>query len=347
MNVWFHGGGGHFPTPAGIAERRAAVIEAMPLVQELGDPALVFSAAFGGFQCATWLAELDEIDRNLAQMVALAREVERPDFRWIATYTQADRALLAGDDIRSELLVEEAYAIGRETEQPGAFTLFAAGMEGVRWHQGRQAEIGDLLAEAAAKDPNLSILGVGSPAQGAPFAMSDAASDAASDDDDLARRIRLLPRDQTWLISMTVLAEMAARRGRRAACAAAYEELLPFDGLFAGSTGVLRGAVAHYLGLLAAAVGSYDAGARHFADAAALHERMQAPFHAARTELEWGRMLLEDRASTSTDLAAQHVERARQIAAVHHCSQVERRAARLIETGAAIGPFQPDPPSVA
>jgi hypothetical protein len=201
-------------------------------------------------------------------------------------------------------------------------------MEGVRWHQGRQAEMADLLAEAAAKDPNLSMLGVGSPAERAPFVMPD----AASDDDDLARMIRELPRDQTWLISMTVLSEMAARRGRKAACAAAYDELLPFDGLFAGSTSVLRGAVAHYLGLLATAVGSYDVGARHFADAAGLHDRMQAPFHAARTELEWGRLSFDDPASASTDVAVQHVERARQIAVEHHCNQVERRADRLLET---------------
>ena len=68
------------------------------------------------------------------------------------------------------------------------------------------------------------------------------------------------------------------------------------------------------------------------ADAAALHERMQAPFHAARTELEWGRLSFDDPASASTDVAVQHVERARQIAAEHHCNQVERRADRLLET---------------
>ena len=149
---------------------------------------------------------------------------------------------------------------------------------------------------------------------------------------DLARMIRDLPRDQTWLISLTVLAEMAARRRRRAACAAAYEELLPSDGLFAGSTGVLRGAVAHYLGLLATAAGSYEAAERHFRDAASMHERMQAPFHAARTELEWGQMLLEDPSSASNEGAQQHLERARQTAALHHCAQVERRADRLLET---------------
>jgi hypothetical protein len=295
----------------------------------------VFGAAFGGLQSATWLAELDEIDRNLAHLVALAREVERPDFRWIATYCQADRALLAGDDARSEILVEEAYAIGRETEQPGAFTLFAAGMEGVRWHQGRSAEMRDLLTEAAAKDPNLSILGVARPGDSGPFVMPD----AAGADDDLARMIRDLRRDQTWLISLTVLAEMAARRGMRAACAAAYEELLPSDGLFAGSTGVLRGAVAHYLGVLATAVGAYETAARHFREAVLMHERMQAPFHLARTELEWGQMLLlENSASAANngerdrlEHARERLEHAREIATRHHCRQVERRADRLLE----------------
>src|SRR5205823_1086779 len=154
-------------------------------------------------------------------------------------------------------------------------------------------------------DPNLSILGVGSPGESGTFVMPD----AASDDDELARMVRRLPRDQVWLISMTVLAEMAARRGMRAAAAAAYEELLPFDGLFAGSTAVLRGAVAHYLGMLAAACGTHEAAEHHFGDAASMHARMQAPFHTARTELEWGRMLLERGATPSADAAAQHLER--------------------------------------
>jgi hypothetical protein len=46
----------------------------------------------------------------------------------------------------------------------------------------------------------------------------------------------------------------------------------------------------------------------------------------------WGQMLLEDPLSTSSESSQRHLERARQIAALHHCSQVERRADRLLET---------------
>ena len=76
--------------------------------------------------------------------------------------------------------------------------------------------------------------------------------DVVADYVDLASTIRVSP-----AINPADLDERA--RGDRRSPAAArgmrgrpYEELLPFDGLFAGSTGVLRGAVAHYLGILVA-----------------------------------------------------------------------------------------------
>jgi len=324
VKVLMHGGGGRFPTPKGLAGRKSAAKEALALVQGLGDPVLIFGAAFGCLQSAMWLAELDEVDRNLALMTDLAEEVGRPDFRWIATYCQADRVLLAGDDVRAEALVEDAYRIGRETDQPGTLTMYAAGMEGVRWHQGRRSEMQHLLAEAAARDPNLSILNV------VVGDMHSGGREVHPEEEELAEQVRNLPKDQTWLISMTVLADMALRRRDGEAAQLAYDELSPYDGTLAASTGVCRGGVSHFLGVLAIALGSWSVAERHLADARSLHERLEAPFHTARTELQWGEMLSERDGSSSPE-ARRHLERALDIAARHHCAQVERRARRGLD----------------
>ena len=55
--------------------------------------------------------------------------------------------------------------VARERERSGAYTTRTMG----------QSLLGDLLAEASAKDPNLSILSVGSPGESGPFVMPDAA----------------------------------------------------------------------------------------------------------------------------------------------------------------------------
>jgi hypothetical protein len=50
--------------------------------------------------------------------------------------------------------------------------------------------------------------------------------------------------------------------------------------------------VSFHLGLLAGFLGRFDDAERHFAAAAAEHQRIGAPTYLARTRLEWARMLL-------------------------------------------------------
>jgi tetratricopeptide (TPR) repeat protein len=301
----------------------AALDEATAMAEQLGDPALLFSALFIGIQSGISLGDLAEADRRLARVVSLAEEVGQPDLRWIATYLRADRVLLAGDAAEAEPLVEAAYAIGRETGQRGAGTIYAAGMQSVRWHQGRQAEVAGLLAEAAAVDPDLGVLQVG---VGVPGSESSFAGDGAAD---LAAAVARAPEDASWDLSMTIFAELAGRRRDAAVAAPLYERLMPLNGTFAYATAICRGPISHYLGILAAVLERYDAAESHFAEAIEMNERLQAPFHLARTQLEWARVLLE-RAKPGAR-ARDLLESARSTANRYGCAQVERRANRLLE----------------
>ena len=90
------------------------------------------------------------------------------------------------------------------------------------------------------------------------------------------------------------------------------------------------GAVAHYLGHLATVLGRYDTAETHFTQALAMHERLEAPFHIARTHLEWGRMLIARGQPDDERDATEHLHIALDLAQRYGCALVERRAGELL-----------------
>jgi hypothetical protein len=108
--------------------------------------------------------------------------------------------------------------------------------------------------------------------------------------------------------------------------------LSPYSDLFpTASLGTPSGSVAHYLGLLATTLGSYDDAEAHFTDAAAREERMGARARLARTRTEWARLLLLRRHAGDTDGAHELLAEAITTAQDLGLTTVERRATALLE----------------
>jgi hypothetical protein len=105
-----------------------------------------------------------------------------------------------------------------------------------------------------------------------------------------------VPRDWMWTRSAVILAELTAANGRGPACARWYDALAPYRArtAVAGGAVLFVGAVAHYLGLLAAATGRPELARRHLEDAAAVHERLGARPWLLRGRLELARLLGAD-----------------------------------------------------
>ena len=101
---------------------------------------------------------------------------------------------------------------------------------------------------------------------------------------------------------------------------APYHEQVPFI----GTLGFFP--VALSLGGLASVLGRYDEAEAHFAEAAELTARGRMKFFAARTQLEWGRMLTARGGTGDLDRARTYLEQARSAAASHGYLVVERRA---------------------
>jgi tetratricopeptide (TPR) repeat protein len=257
-------------------------------------------------------ADRDAADVALRKLQVLAAEVGRPDMRWIVTYFEGDWALLAGDWETAAERYEAAHDIGTEIGEPGVEALYASGRLGVALHRGRQqelaAEFGSGRRDADAHIFRIPVVG--------------------GQNVNLRQVYETLPSDAGWLYSVTIVAELAARRGDRDLIAEILDQLLPYRAVFAFATaGMIRGSVEHYIGMLAAAIGRNDEAEAAFSAAAATHESMQAPFHQARTWLEWGRFLL---ARGEHDRAVEVLTNARDTAAQFGCEQVERRAEQLL-----------------
>jgi tetratricopeptide (TPR) repeat protein len=101
-----------------------------------------------------------------------------------------------------------------------------------------------------------------------------------------------IPFDESWLVAMTFLAEIAARLGSEH-CAALYRLLAPYpDRNILVYPGVCLGSSSRPLGLLASALHRWDEAERHFAGALAMNSKMGARPWVARTQFNYAQMLL-------------------------------------------------------
>jgi class 3 adenylate cyclase/tetratricopeptide (TPR) repeat protein len=314
--------------PETVAERSEITAEAEALAGRIGDPVGRFFGAIYRYVPAIQAGDFDEATRCCEGHTALAADIGQPSLRWLSAWFEGIHALLVGDADRAERLAGEAYGLGSQSGQPDAWIIFAAMISGVRSHQGRDAEIVEPLATMVASNP------------GIPFARAALARVYVElGQQDKARELLAaeaamgfdLPVDPALLSGFALWAIVAARLGDVASARRLYERLnaWPDQVVFNGT--VVGGSVAQVLGLLASALGDYDAAEAHFNHALAVHERLHAPYLLARTNLEWGRMLIGRARPGDRHHARAHLETALDLAQRYDCALVGQQAKSLAE----------------
>ena len=115
-----------------------------------------------------------------------------------------------------------------------------------------------------------------------------------------------LPRDAVWMGTMTYLVDVCTFLGDRSRAETLYQILLPFAGrnVIVSAAVVCCGALSRYLGALATTLERWDDAARHFEDALAMNERMDARPALAHTQEQYAGMLLARNKSGDRDQAA-------------------------------------------
>ena len=273
-----------------LPERRALACEAQALADRVGDRTLAFFGAYTGCHLALETGDIETADRLLVLAERHAEGLHQPLLRWRVLYTNAVRAVIAGDLEEGERLALQAVGLGRSAGQPDAARIFAAQLFTVRLHQGRLGEVVDLPERDFSETGDHSSL---------PWLSQMALALAYSEmnHSNEARRIfdalisdglGDLPSDFGWLPAVALGALVCSSLKDVPVARRIYELLEPYADqcIFFGPSWL--GSTAHYLGLLAATMGDLAQAGHDFAHAADVHSRAQSPVWQAHTQLAWG-----------------------------------------------------------
>lgn len=314
--------------PSLLEQSLARSAESLERAERLGDPALLFwSATLRGI-VAAYDQDIDELDRCFEWSSSIADDLHQPSLNWVQGIRRAGRALIAGDANGAERLASEALGIGSESGEPDAGAIFGPQLIGVAFERGTLGQLVPLIESSVEENPTV-------PAFSAALALAYVEDGSI----DLARQLLErfetegfeLPNDFIWLTGMTLYAEAATECREPRFAGPLFQrlvtraDLLAFDGI------TCAGPVSHYAGDLAAVLGRYDEADALFAKSCEFSRRVGAEFYAARTDLSWGRMLIERNAPTDVDRARELLTKAHARAVARGFENVERRAAASLQ----------------
>jgi DNA-binding SARP family transcriptional activator len=268
--------------------------ELAQLAEETGDWEQAFSGHFHAFGALMVRGELRSADAELAGMAALAQELRQPAQLWSLSIARGMRALLAGRIEDAERLMHRFAELGPGGQGADAtdfYYVLNLQSWAVRREQGRLAEVEAPLARFVEEYPDLflfrCLLADVFCALGRAAEARDELERLAADD------FSDLQVGTEWFLGASVLAGVCAFLGDAARAARLYEALLPYpDCNVYAHPEVSLGSAARYLGLLASTMSRWDEASRHFERALEMNARMDALPCLARTQDDYGRMLL-------------------------------------------------------
>ena len=193
-----------------------------------------------------------------------------------------------GDLEGAERLTDEALELGGATGQPDAMSIYGGQLVDLRWHQGRDAELVELIEQMVAATPEIDSF---------PAALARIYVDVGRVDD--ARALLAVgteqgfphPFDPLATTTIALWSEAAIQAGDTGAARVLVDRLASFADQVVCSGVNLFGSLDHYRGALAGVLGDHDGAERLLRRALDAHERLGAPFFEARTCLELARVL--------------------------------------------------------
>ncbi len=301
-----------------VADRVPALAAEVPAMLELaegiGDAQEIVLVCSGGFVHSLEVGDLDRADRLLERLGKVAAEVNNLMFRWLEASYRCGRLMVSGSGDAIEQSALRALEIGQDAGQPDAFVWFAPQVWFARGAQGRLAEVLDFVRQQIAENPGLRAWLAGLAVTLVRIGQHDEAAELVTEM--MVDSANVFPNDPLWLFGHASLGEAVASVGTPEQAAEEYARLAPYAGRIPYVGVCTTMSVSRVLADLAARAGQGGLADEHFARAKEEHEGLGAPEWLARTELEWGRFLLDagasDRART---LLAQSREGAERIGA--------------------------------
>ena len=279
--------------PETVDERLEVAAELRRVAEQTGDAELELEGAGWTVVDLLELGDVVGADVQIAAASKLADALQRPLWLWWTLLLRCTRAQMTGRFAVAERLADEALEVGRHGQAENAMNAYAQAMFNIRREQGRLAEVEPAVRRFVEMYPMLVAWRAGL----ALLLVELGREDEARAEFEALARLEDLPRDANWLIGVTLLAEVAGALGDGARAEPLYSLLEPFAGrnVVVGRAATCNGSASRLLGILAAAMRSWELAEGHFINALAMHERMGAGPWVARTQLAYAEMLLTRR----------------------------------------------------
>jgi len=264
--------------------------ELLELSLQLGDTERVVHAHNHRFIAQLHYCDIRAAEAELDASSQIAEELGQPAQLWLTYAAKALLALAAGRFSEAADLMPTAYDFGKRAQEM-AESVYLFQRYALCDFRGDLDEIARELEALAARHPARPVLRC---ALAHVHLHLELTAKAESELEALAADdYAVLPFDLEWLHAASMLSEVCARVGATNPAAVLYSQLAPWAHLnvvnvFEGS----RGSVHRYLALLAATTGRSDDARGHFGKAIEINERMGARPWLARSQEEYGRMLL-------------------------------------------------------
>jgi tetratricopeptide (TPR) repeat protein len=273
--------------PETLAEREANTIEAVAVVEDLGDPLLQFFAYHWRAYACLEAGDLPGARSWVAREQSVADRFRQPTTLWLQRADEANLAIVAGKLDLAAQLSAAALEIGQRSE-PDAMACFAAQQTSIAFESGRLGELVPLLEQAARDNP-------GVPGFQAPLALALTEASRPDEarqliDQAVACGFRNVPYDVTWLAVTCIYSLVSARLEDVAAATALSRLLEPWSEQIAFPAFGVWGPVSLYLGSLALVLGDLDSAQRHFREAEQVAKRAEAPIWEAHATSQLGRL---------------------------------------------------------
>ena len=264
------------------------------------------------------------VEAQIEAFTAGAEQLRQPLFIWNSTVWQAMLALLDGRLADADRLATEALSAGVGPEGITAGQYYAVQLLGVRREQLRIGELEAVARELETAHPDR-------PAWRAGLATLLCDTGRAQEAAALLRAVigpdaAEIRTDTDWMITTTLLADVACELGDAERAGLLYELLAPYaeSNVVIGMAAVCQGAVARYLGRLALATGRRDEALDHLRRAIERNTALRAVVALAHSQLDYAQALGDG-------------PRARALVAVAAQTASQRQLALVARRAAAVG----------
>jgi DNA-binding SARP family transcriptional activator len=308
--------------PEDVGQRLTESAEALAIAEALADPVARFWALFYRSIVAAEAGDRVLLDECRARFPEEARVTGQPMLQWVTSYAQGWQQILEGDLEGAERLANQALELGGATGQPDAMSIFGGQLVDLRWHQGRDVELVELIEQLVVSTPDIDsfrsalarIYGdIGRTEDARALLAAEAEVDFAHPFDPLAGT------------TIVMWAEVAIQIADKGAAEVLLTRLATFADQVVCNGVDIFGSLDHYRGALWAVLENFDEAERLLTRGAAVHEGLRAPFFEARSQLELARLLqARDGAGDRAD-SLRRAGSAVAIARKHGYATVERR----------------------